>query len=174
MKSAAAKQKRTLADALDPGIRRAVMVLRVLRCEAVGPAAQETRRWQEELRADLGLLRETRSRFTPPVSVLGALLSSFIGKKHRTPEGVDAIRRSRTVHGFYSRSAIEQRRQARTTRRLLAQMGGSKRRRLAFLPGSPAARLGCVPAANRAGRTDGRTRAGGWGGQPTGQRLTGT
>ena len=40
----------------------------------------------------------------------------------RTPEGLEAIRRSRTVHGFYSRSAIEQRRQARATRRLLAQL----------------------------------------------------
>ena len=40
----------------------------------------------------------------------------------RTPEGLEAIRRSRTVHGFYSRRALEQRRQARATRRLLAQL----------------------------------------------------
>src|SRR5580765_325094 len=40
----------------------------------------------------------------------------------RTPEGLEAIRRSRTIHGFYSRSAIEQRREARATRRLLAQL----------------------------------------------------
>jgi hypothetical protein len=30
--------------------------------------------------------------------------------------------RQRTIHGFYSRSAVEQRRQARATRRLLAQL----------------------------------------------------
>jgi hypothetical protein len=40
----------------------------------------------------------------------------------RTAAGLEAIRRSRTVHGFYSRSAMEQRRQARATRRLLAQL----------------------------------------------------
>jgi len=40
----------------------------------------------------------------------------------RTAAGIETIRRSRTIHGFYSRSAIEQRRQARATRRLLAQL----------------------------------------------------
>jgi hypothetical protein len=40
----------------------------------------------------------------------------------RMPEGLEAIRRSRTIHGFYSRTAIEQRRQARTTRRLFAHL----------------------------------------------------
>jgi hypothetical protein len=37
-------------------------------------------------------------------------------------QGLEAIRRSRTIHGFYSRSALEQRQQARATRRLLAQL----------------------------------------------------
>ena len=40
----------------------------------------------------------------------------------RTPEGLEAIRRSLTIHGFYSRSAIEQRRQARIARRLFADL----------------------------------------------------
>jgi hypothetical protein len=35
----------------------------------------------------------------------------------RTPEGLKALGQARTVHGFYSRSALEQRRHARTARR---------------------------------------------------------
>ena len=37
-------------------------------------------------------------------------------------EGLEAIRRSRAIHGFYARSALEQRRQARATCRLLAHL----------------------------------------------------
>ena len=48
---------------------RAVMVLRVLRCEAVGPAAQETRRWQEEL----------KSRSWPPTRDSLAIHTTGIG-----------------------------------------------------------------------------------------------
>jgi hypothetical protein len=40
----------------------------------------------------------------------------------RTHEGLKALRQARTVHGFYSRSAIEQRRQTRTARRPFAHL----------------------------------------------------
>ena len=40
----------------------------------------------------------------------------------RTPEGLEALRRPRTIHGFYSRRAIEQRRHAGAARRLLAEL----------------------------------------------------
>jgi hypothetical protein len=44
-----------------------------------------------------------------------------------TAAGLEAIRRSRTIHGFYSHIATEQRRQARTARRLFADLLDQRR-----------------------------------------------
>jgi hypothetical protein len=40
----------------------------------------------------------------------------------RTAAGIEAIRRSRTVHGFYSQQALAVRKAARTNRRLLRDL----------------------------------------------------
>jgi hypothetical protein len=43
----------------------------------------------------------------------------------RTPEGLAAIRASRTIHGRFSKEAVERRREARATLRALRELLGT-------------------------------------------------
>jgi hypothetical protein len=62
---------------------------------------------------------------TPPELALPAQGGLSTGP--RTPEGLEALRRARTIHGFYSQAVIERRRHARVARQLLADLLGQLR-----------------------------------------------